>query len=153
MLILIRFLTLVLILNVIRYVIGGLIEAIVIMPPLFHVMQENASYFNTEFDTIDWVTSYVYNFVMWAVATWIYHISRPVLSGPEIVRSLKIFGLAFLFFAAVSFIYMNHYSHAASFYFINVADALIVFTLVGVANGWLYPMLMPEKGTIEHDEG
>ena len=34
---------------------------------------------------------------------------------------------------------MNHYSHPKDFYFFNVLDALIVFTIVAVANGLLYP--------------
>lgn len=147
----IRFLALVLALNVVRYVVGGLIEGPLILPSLFGVMEENPSYFNSEFETIDWVTSYLYNFAMWAVATWFYHICRPVLSGAEIVKSLKVFGLAFLFFASVSFVYMNHYSHPKEFYLFNVADALVAFLVVGVANGFLYPLLMRADRRIAGD--
>ena len=145
-----RFLALVVALNIIRYVVGGLVEGPLIFPPLFGVMEENATYFNSDFQTIDWVTSYLYNFAMWAIVVWIYYIARPVLSGSEIVRSLKIFGIAFLFFASVSFIYMNHYSHSKDFYLINVADALLMFLLVGLANGLLYPLLMPKGRTPGH---
>jgi hypothetical protein len=142
MLTFLRFLGLVVLLNVIRYVVGGLVEGPFIMPALFGVMEDNPSYFNTDFQTIDWITSFGYNFAMWAVAVWLYHLCRPVLSGSEVVRSLKVFGIAFLFFASVSFIYMNHYSHTKMFYVLNVADALLMFALVGLANGFLYPVLM-----------
>ena len=146
-----RFLALVLVLNVVRYVVGGLIEGPLIMPHLFRVMGENPSYFNSEFETIDWVTSYLYNFAMWAIAAWIFHLARPVLRGSEIVKSLKAFGICFLFFASVSFIYMNHYSHSKEFYLINVTDAFLAFLLVGLANGLLYPLLMPARGDLDKD--
>lgn len=147
-----RFLALVLALNIIRYVVGGIIEGPLILPALFGVMEENPTYFNSDFETIDWVTSYLYNFAMWTIVVWIYHICRPVLLGSEIARSLKVFGIAFLFFAAVSFIYMNHYSHTKEFYLINVADAFVVFLLVGLANGLLYPRLMPvERQPVRDD--
>ena len=145
-----RFLALVVVLNIIRYVVGGLVEAPLIFPALFGVMEENTTFFNSDFQAIDWVTSYLYNFAMWAIVVWMYHIARPVLSGSEIVRSLKIFGIAFLFFASVSFIYMNHYSHSKEFYLINVADALLMFLLVGLANGLLYPFLMSKGRTRGH---
>jgi len=37
---------------------------------------------------------------------------------------------------------MNHYAHPRDFYFWNVADALVVFPIVALANAWLYPRLL-----------
>ena len=49
-----RFLTLVVVLNVLRYVIGGfLIEPLTIFAGLSAAMQESADYFNSEFNTFD----------------------------------------------------------------------------------------------------
>jgi hypothetical protein len=45
----------------------------------------------------------------------------------------------FLFFASVSAVYMNHYSHPKDFYIYNILDGLVVFPIVAVANGLLYP--------------
>lgn len=133
-----RFLGLVLLLNIIRYAGGFLFEPFIIFPGLFGAMAENASYFRTEFETFDWVTSYLYNFLMWMSAVWLFHIARPALRGSDMVCSLKIFGILWLNFAAVSAIYMNHYSHPRDFYLWNILDGLLVFTLVAVGNGLLY---------------
>jgi len=141
-----RLLVLVIVLNIIRYVIGGLIEFPLIMPYLFGEMEQHAPYFNTEFTTIDWATSYFYNFVMWLTVVWLFHLLRPVISGNDIVKSLKVFGIAWIFFASVSAVYMNHYSHPKDFYFWNILDALIVFPIVALANGILYPMVIKNKG-------
>ena len=91
-----RFLVLVVILNVVRYLVGGLVEQPFILPHLFGEMEANPSYFATEFTTIDWATSFFYNFMMWLAVVWVYH--------------------------SVSFIYMNHYSHPKAFYFWNVLN-------------------------------
>jgi hypothetical protein len=137
-----RFLALVLVLNVVRYAGGFLFEPYVIFPGLFGAMAESASYFRTEFETADWVTSYLYNFLMWLCAAWIFHLARSAVRGPDIVASLKIFGIMWLSFASTSFVYMNHYAHPRDFYFWNVFDALLAFTLVAVANGLLYSRIM-----------
>jgi len=140
--VLIRFLGLVLVLNVLRYGGGFLFEPFVIFPGLFGAMTEDASYFRTEFTTFDWVTSYLYNFVMWLTCVWVFHLARPALRGPDIVASLKVFAVMWLMFASVSAVYMNHYSHTRDFYLWNVLDALLVFTLVAVGNGYLYRRFM-----------
>ena len=137
-----RFLGLVIVLNVIRYGVGGIIEAYTVLPWLFAEIEAHASYFNSEFTTIDWVTSYFYNFMMWFVAAWLFHLLRPVVDGSDLAASIKVFGIAWLFFASISAIYMNHYSHSKDFYFWNIADAIIAFGVVAVANGLLYRPIM-----------
>lgn len=137
-----RFLLLVVVLNIVRYVVGGPLEAVMILPGLFGEMERHADYFRTEFSTFDWATSYFYNFMVWLVATWVFHISRPAVRGADLAASLKVFGLMWLFFASVSAVYMNHYSHPRAFYAYNIADALLVFALVGVANGLLYRRIL-----------
>lgn len=137
-----RLLLLVVLLNVVRYVVGPIVEAPFILPRLFAEMEASPGVFRTEFTTFDWVTSYAYNFVLWLAIVWTYHLARPALRGGEIRRSLAVFGVAWLFFAALSFVYMNHYAHPRAFYLWNVADAAVVFPIVGLANAWLYPRLM-----------
>jgi len=138
----VRFLALVILLNVIRYLVVGPIESVTFLPHLFGEMEKHAAYFATEFTTVDWVTSYFYNFMMWMAAVWVFHLMRPVLKGSDLTASLKVFSLMWLFFASVSAVYMNHYSHPKLFYIVNVADALLVFGLVGAANGLLYRRVM-----------
>jgi hypothetical protein len=139
---LLRFLLLVVVLNVIRYLVGGLIESFLVLPYLFDEMARYSEYFNTEFSTLDWVTSYLYNFVMWLVIVWFFHLLRKSMKGSDLIISLKVFALAWLWFASVSAIYMNHYSHPGGFYVYNIADAFIAFLVVAVANGLLYRKLM-----------
>ena len=137
-----RFLGLVLVLNILRYTGGYLFEPFLIYDGLFGAMAESASYFRTEFTTADWMTSYLYNFMMWLCCVWMFHLARPAIPGSDIMASLKVFGIMWLSFASVSFVYMNHYSHPRQFYFWNVFDALLVFALVAVGNGLLYSRLM-----------
>jgi hypothetical protein len=138
---LVKFLTLVLALNLIRYVFGYPFEKLLIFDPLFGTMERNALCFNTTFTTFDWATSYFYNFMMWLTITWVFVAMQPRLAGDTVTKSLKVYGLMFLFFASVSAIYMNHYRHERTFYGYNILDALIVYTLVAVANGLIYPRL------------
>ena len=135
----IKFLTLVVVLNIIRYVAAGPLEAWLIFEPLFGAMEVSASYFNTNFTTFDWVTSFFYNFMMWLSITWLFFLAEGTLKGSYVVRSLKLYGVAWIFFASLSGVYMNHYSHPKDFYFFNVLDAAIVFPIVAVANGLLFP--------------
>ncbi len=139
---LVRFLVLVILLNIVRYLVAGVVEQMLVLPHLFGAMAESEEYFRTEFETADWVTSYLYNFVMWAVAAWVFHLLRPVLKGGDVAASLKSFGLMWLMFAAVSAIYMNHYSHPPDFYIWNIVDAVVAFGTVALANGLLYRRVM-----------
>jgi len=133
---------LVIIINLVRYFVPTFIEAPLVLGKLFAVMGNNPTYFNTAFTTFDWATSYFYNFMMWLAILWVFHLLHPVLQGHIIVKSLKVFGIMLIFFASLSAIYMNHYSHPKEFYFYNVLDAVIVFPIVAVANGLLYPLIM-----------
>lgn len=142
----VRFLALVVLLNVVRYLVAGVVEQMLVLPHLFGAMAESPEYFRTEFTTWDWITSYLYNFVMWGVAAWVFHLLRPVLRGGNVVASLKSFALMWLMFAAVSAIYMNHYSHPRDFYLWNILDAVIAFGTVAVANGLLYGRVMGRQG-------
>jgi len=136
-----KFLLLVIILNIIRYVIGGFIEMPLVVNKLFAVMEANPSYFNINFTTFDWVTSFFYNFMLWLTIIWVFHLLHPALGGNYIVKSLKVFGIMFLFFASLSGVYMNHYTHTKAFYLYNVLDALIIFPIVAIANGLIYPWM------------
>lgn len=140
-----KFILLVVMLNIIRYVIGLPLEMLFIFDGLMGTMADNASYFNTNFTTLDWITSYCYNFMMWLTCVWIFDRMHPAFTGSWMAKSLKIFSVTWLFFVSVSAIYMNHYSHTKMFYVYNIGDSLIVFTLVAIANGFLYPKLIPKN--------
>jgi hypothetical protein len=140
--VILRFFALVVLLNIVRYVIGFLVEPWIIFPGLFGAMEENSAYFNTSYHTVDWVTSYLYNFGVWLVPAWVHHLARPVLKGTDVIASLKVFGILLLNFAAISAVYMNHYSHPKDFYLWNLLDAVLMFAVVGVANGLLYRRVM-----------
>ena len=139
---LLRFLALVVILNMLRYVGGSLKELLIIFPGLSVAMDESASYFNAEFATFDWVTSFFYNFMMWLVCLWVFHLMRPALKGSDLVASFKVFGIMCLFFASISAILMNHYSHPKDFYFWIILDGVFMYALVAVGNGLLYRRVM-----------
>lgn len=136
-----KLLLLCVILNLLRYFVIGFFEGLVIMGPLFSSMEKNISYFNTNFETIDWITSYFYNFMMWLSVTVAFHKVHPHLTGSMPLRSLKVYSFFVVVFASISAIYMNHYSHSKDFYLYSILDAVLVFLLLGLANGYLYPLL------------
>ncbi|MEE9225548.1 MAG: hypothetical protein V3U68_05050 [Bacteroidota bacterium] len=74
-----------------------------------------------------------------------YVLTDPGLKGNNIIKSLKVYGIAFLFFAIVSSIYMNHYSHTRDFYLFNILDSLIEFPIVAIGNGLLYPLFFKRR--------
>ena len=137
-----RFTALVVLLNAARYLIAGMAGQYLTLPGVMGAMESSPEYFSDFSGRWDMATSYLYNFVMWAVAAWLFHLLRPVLRGGDLAASLKSFGVAWLMFAAVSAIYMNHYSHSKSFYAWNLLDSVLAFGVVAVANGLLYRLLM-----------
>jgi len=138
-----KLLSLVLLLNLVRYVAGYPLERLLIFEGLGTAMSESRQFFHTGFTTFDWATSYFYNFVMWATCVWVFYLAQSQVKGALLVRSLKIFALMWLFFASVSAIYMNHYAHPKAFYLWSIADAALVFALVGATNGLLFPYFFP----------
>jgi len=140
-----KIIILVIILNLIRYFLIGIIEQPLILPYLFRQMEINSEYFNNVFTMFDWITSYFYNFMMWIVVVWIFHFIHPVLKGNFYIKNLKVFGIMWIFFSSVSAIYMNHYSHLKAFYFWNIIDGFLVYTLLALSNGFLYPLFFKNK--------
>ena len=136
-----RLLGLVVALNLVRYLVGGPIEAITIMEPMHAVMPRYPEVFDVDFTTRDFAVSLGYNFAMWFVAAWVFHLLNPVLRGGILLRSLKSYGLMCLFFCSLAAVYMNHYADSVKpFYLWSMVDAVILFSLVAVANALLYPL-------------
>lgn len=142
---LLKFLGFVVILNVVRYVLGFPLERVLIFERLVGAMERSSSCFNVNFSTFDWVTSFFYNFMMWLCCAWVFLAMCPVLRGNYIVKSLKVYALMCLFFLSLSAIYMNHYRHPRDFYLWNMLDAVLVYSIVALANGLIYPRLFRER--------
>lgn len=134
-----KFLLLVIILNVIRYTLLVPIEAMLIFDWHDRVLK-GADYFNYDFSTIDWATSFFYNFMMWFIITYIFSVAHPILKGNMIISSLKVYGMMYLFFVFISAVYMNHYQDK-EFHIIIILDGLITFSMLAVANGLIYPLI------------
>jgi hypothetical protein len=89
---------------------------------------------------------------LWFWATVVFHLIHPSLEGPVWLKSLKSFWLMAAFFISLAAIYMNHYVDAVKpFYFWSMVDAAIVFTIVGMANGFLYRLFF--KTEMVRDKG
>ncbi|MGN8226303.1 hypothetical protein [Gracilimonas sp. BCB1] len=141
-----KFLGLVFILNLVRYLIGGPIEAVVLMEPMHAVLPQYPEVFDNDFSSTDFAISLFYNFMMWLTATWVFYIAHPQVKGSYIMKSLKIFALMGLFFVSLAAIYMNHYtSDIKVFYLYSMLDAVILFPLVGLANGLLFPRIFRKE--------
>lgn len=137
-----RLLLLVVLLNVARYVVGPLIEEPLVLAPLSAAMERHPEVFRLEFGTSDWVTSFAYNFAMWLACAWLFHMARPGARSGDVVASLKVLGVCWLFYASLAAILMNHYADQRDFYAWMIADGLIAFAIVALANGLLYRRVM-----------
>ena len=136
----VKLIGLVVLLNIIRYLVAGPLEAGTIMGPMHQPMNEYPDCFNLSFTTIDWVSSFFYNYMVWFVATWVFYLTRNQVSGSYIVRSFKIYGIMCLFFISLTAVYMNHYVDGIRiFYRYAMLDALITYSIVALANGLLFP--------------
>ncbi len=132
---------LVVLLNAVRYTVGGWIEGFTIMEPMHRPLPLFPEAFDQEFTTADFMISLGYNYAMWFVAAVVFHLLNPVLRGSIWVRSLKSYLLMAAFFCALAAVYMNHYvAGIRPFYYWSMVDALIVFTVVALANALLYPL-------------
>lgn len=141
-------------LNVVRYVIGGPIEAVTIMEPMHRIMPLYPDVFDNDFTTRDFAISLGYNFMLWFSAVLAFHVAQPALTGTMLIRSAKMFGVLLLFFCSLAAIYMNHFVDAVKpFWFWSIIDALIIFPLLALANGLLYPRLFARRGETEPAAG
>jgi hypothetical protein len=61
------------------------------------------------------------------------------------VKSPNVYSLMYMLLVNVSAIYMNHYRHPKNSYAYNILDKLIVFPLVGIVNGIIYPRLFKSR--------
>jgi phosphatidylglycerophosphate synthase len=117
------------------------IENAVLMEPMHRIMPIYPAVFDVDFTTRDLVISLFYNYMMWFSATLVFHVAHPSMSGAMWLRSLKVFGLMMMFFCSLAAIYMNHYTtEFRAFYVWSMVDAMILFPIVGLANGLIYPL-------------
>lgn len=145
---LLRLLALTVVLNLVRYFVGGPIEGITIMEPMHRVMPLYPEVFDNDFTSTDFAISLGYNFMLWFSAAAVFHLMHPALKGGMLLKSLKSYGLMCLFFVSLAAVYMNHYVDAVKpFYFWSMVDALIVFTVVALANALLYPLFLGKGKT------
>jgi hypothetical protein len=136
---------LVVLLNVVRYLLGGFVEGLTIMEPMHRPMSLYPEVFDNDFTTTDFTISLIYNYAVWFFATVAFHLLNPLLKGSIWVRSLKSYGLMAAFFCSLAAVYMNHYTaDVKPFYFWSMVDAVIVFTIVALANALLYPRFFPD---------
>ncbi len=152
-----KLLLLVFLLNSIRYAVGWPLERLLIQERLAAAMETNSDIFNLQFNAWDWTSFVFINFMIWFLVSVIYVKIEPVVHGHPIRKSLKVYGVMFLFFVAISAFYMNQYSHPGDFYIYNILDAMLIFLLVAVANGLLHPRLFRtaavQKQAMAHTAG
>ena len=138
----VKFLLLVVALNLARYLLGWLPEGRWVIPGMFGVMERFPQSFNVDFNQKDFAVSLFYNFMLWFSAAWIFHLAHANVRGNFIIKSLKVYGISCLFFVSLTAVYMNHFVDPVKpFYLYSMLDAMILFPIVAFANGLLYPRL------------
>lgn len=139
-----KLLGLVVLLNLVRYLVGGPIEAVTIAGPMHRVMPEFPEVFNTAFGPRDFAASFAYNFLLWFAAALGFHLMAPQLRGGTLAKSFQGYGVMWLAYVSLAAVYMNHYTAAVKpFYLWSMLDAVITFSVVALANAFLYPRFFP----------
>ena len=128
------------ILNILRYFPGGLIEMYTIFEPMHKPMEAYPDCFG--FTDADFTTSYAYNFLLWFSVVLIFHIGHKSLKGKMMQKSMIFFGICCLFFVSLAAVYMNHFQQGIRpFFMYSMLDGLILFSYLGAINGLLYPLI------------
>ena len=152
-----KFLLLVFLLNSICYAVGWPLERFLIQDKLVEAMDNNADIFNVQFTAWNWAAYFFLNFMIWFLVSMIYVKIEPLVHGHPIRKSLKVYGVMFLYFVVISAFYMNQYSHPGDFYVYNILGLMLIFPIVAVANGLLHPRLYrsyaPQKHGVPHAPG
>ena len=134
-----RLLLLSLCLFVISFLVGGMLAS-PFAERMHEVMPKFPSAFYQDFDGTDMAISMAYNFALWWLATLAFHLVHPQLSGGMVWRSVKSYGVMCAYLCSVTAVYMNHFEDAAKpFFGWSMAFNVVVFPIVAVANGLLYP--------------
>ena len=134
----IKFIGYVILLNILRYFPGSILESFTILDPMFAIMDQYPDCFG--FQDEDFPLSFFYNFVMWLSVILTFHIGHRSLKGNMVIRSLIIFGICCLFFISLSAVYMNHFDQGIrQFYIYSIIDGILVFSYMAVVNALIYP--------------
>jgi hypothetical protein len=136
-----KFLLLVFLLNSVRYAIGWPLERLLIQERLSAVTEGSPDIFNGAFGPWEWAIYFLANFMTWFLISVIYVKIEPQVHGSPMRKSFKVYGVMFLYFVAVSVTYMNQYSHPSDFYVWNILDRMLIFPIMAVTNGLIYPRL------------
>lgn len=141
-----KLLFLALLLNLARYILGGPIEAAVLLEPMHRALPLYPEVWNSEFGTTDFLVSLGYNFALWFFVLLNFHLMAPALKGPVLLRSIMSFAVSGLIFASLAAVYMNHFiAESRTFFLWSIVDAAILFPLLAIANGLLYPFFFRER--------
>lgn len=141
---------LVFLLNSVRYAVGWPLERLFMREKLHAAMQDAGDIFNLQPTPWNWAAFFFVNFLIWFLITVVYVKIEPVVHGHPIRKSLKVYGVMFLFFVAISALYMNQYNHPGDFYVYHILDGMLIFPLVAVANGLIHPRLFRLPGAPKH---
>lgn len=133
-------------LNILRYYPGSWIETYTLFEPMHQPMVNYPDCFG--FTEKDFPSSLIYNFMMWFSVIILFHIGHHTLKGSILIRSIIIFGICCLFFVSLAAVYMNHYTEGIRvFYRYSMLDGIILFSFLGIINGFLYPKFFPSIQT------
>jgi hypothetical protein len=123
----------------VRFAIGWPLERLLLHERLTSVIETNYDLFNWQFTTWNWFVHFFLDFMTWFLITLLYVKIEPVVHGHPIRKSLKVYGVMFLFFSTSSAVYMNQYSRTGEFFLYTILDRLLLFGILAVANGLIHP--------------
>jgi len=141
---LLKLILLALVLYIIRFYGIGLLEQTSIFQPMHAPMSAYPDCFGFTMD--DLPMSHLFNYGLWLSVVFIFHLAHPSIEAKMIWRSLLIFGICGLFFVSLTGAYMNHFNDGIRVFFrYAMLDALLLFGILGLTNGLLYPVFFRQS--------
>lgn len=122
----------------------GWIEQYTIFGPMHEPMATYEDCFGFTMD--DLPLSHLFNYCLWLSVVLLFHLIRKSLEVKTIWASLIVFGICGLFFISLTGAYMNHFNDGIRVFFrYAMLDGVLLFGLLGLLNGWIYPLIFKEK--------
>ena len=126
-----------------RFFVIGQVEQYTFFEAMHQPLLDHTGCFG--FTPADFPLSHLFNYLVWCSVVLIFHIAHRSIQLRMIWKSMILFGICLLFFISLSGVFMNHFNPGIRvFYHYIMLDAVLVFGLLGVINGFAYPFLFEQ---------
>ncbi|MEM1135881.1 MAG: hypothetical protein AAGI07_08565 [Bacteroidota bacterium] len=132
-----------LMLYIIRFFLIGWIEQVTFFEKMHEPMNTYEGCFG--FTGADFPLSHFFNYLLWFTVVLAFHFGQKSLSFSLFWKSMVFFGIFFIFFIGLTGVFMNHFNQGIRIFFrYTMLDAVLVFGVLALVNGFLYPTIFKD---------